>query len=127
VVVPVRRKGMVWNQLGNKTSRIRLGARTSRAYTQQTASGNSRHSEWYKDMVPGLIPIALLGSTVYLGLQLARAKLSHEKQVVEAQERVAQLETRLKHLESQTENVSVERVAPEEKPTKESRWWRLQR
>jgi len=74
-------------------------------------------------MVPGMIPIALLGSTVYLGLQLARAKLSHEKQLVEAQERVAQLETRLRHLESERENASVERVASEDKPSNKSWWW----
>ena len=35
-------------------------------YSQKTASGNSKHSEWYRDMIPGMIPIALLGSTVYL-------------------------------------------------------------
>jgi len=74
-------------------------------------------------MIPGMIPIALLGSSVYFGLQLARAKLSHEKQVVEAQERVAQLEAHLKHLESQIENVSVEKVVPEEKFTKKYWWW----
>jgi len=70
-----------------------------------------------------MIPVALLGSTVYLGLQLARAKLSHEKQVVEAQERVSQLEARLRHLESEVENVSVKRVTPEGKPTKKYWWW----
>jgi len=74
-------------------------------------------------MIPGMIPIALLGSTVYLGLQLARAKLSHEKQVIEAQDRVAQLETRLKHIESQIGNASVEMVEPDGKPTKKSWWW----
>jgi len=73
-------------------------------------------------MIPGMIPIALLGSTAYLGLQLARATLSHEKQVIEAQERVAQLETRLKQLESEIENVSVERVTPDQKPAKKY-WW----
>jgi hypothetical protein len=57
------------------------------------------------------------------GLQLARAKLSHEKQVVEAQERVAQLEARLKLLESQIENASVERVVLEGKPAQKSWWW----
>lgn len=56
---------MVWNRLGNRASRVRLGARTGRAYSQETTSGNARHSEWYRDMVPGMIPIALLGSTVY--------------------------------------------------------------
>ena len=57
------------------------------------------------------------------GLQLARAKLSHEKQLVEAQDRVAQLEAHLKHLESQVENVSNERIILEEKSTKKSWWW----
>ena len=57
------------------------------------------------------------------GLQLARAKLSHEKEVAEAQERVAQFEARLKNFESQIGNVSVERVVLEEKPTKKSWWW----
>ena len=42
--------------------------------------------------------------------------------MVEAQERVSQLEARLKYLESEMENVSVERVTLE-KPTKKSWWW----
>lgn len=70
-----------------------------------------------------MIPIALLGSAVYLGLQLARAKLSHEKQVVEAQERVSHLEAHLKHLESEAQNVSVKRAAQEEKPVNKYWWW----
>lgn len=92
-------------------------------YSQQAASANSKHAEWYRDIVPGMIPIALLGSAVYLGLQLSRAKLSHEKQVVEAQERVAQLEARLKHLESEIGNVSVEKLAPTQESTKKFWWW----
>ena len=54
---------MVWNRLGN---RLLFRVRTGRPYSQETTSANSRHSEWYRDMVPGMIPIALLGSTVYL-------------------------------------------------------------
>ena len=42
--------------------------------------------------------------------------------MVEAQERVSQLEARLKHLESEIENVSVERVTLLEKPTRKY-WW----
>jgi hypothetical protein len=136
---------MIWNRLGSSVSRIRLRAGTGHAHRrQQTTSTDPRHSEWYRDMIPGMIPIALLGSSVYMvrmlnsgcpsdgadrrglfyqGLQFARAKLSHEKQVVEAQERVSELEARLKHLESQIGNVSVERVVLEEKPTKKSWWW----
>jgi len=63
---PVRRKGMAWNRLGNRASRLLPGVRTARPYGQETTSANSRHSEWYKDMIPGMIPIVLLGSTVYL-------------------------------------------------------------
>lgn len=65
-VAPVRRKRMAWNRLGNSASRIRFRAGTGHAYSQQTASANSKHSEWYRDMIPGMIPIVLLGSTVYL-------------------------------------------------------------
>jgi len=57
---------MIWNRLGSRTGRVRLGAGVGRSYSQQTASANSKHSEWYRDMIPGMIPIALLGSTVYL-------------------------------------------------------------
>jgi len=42
--------------------------------------------------------------------------------VVEAEERVSQLEARLKYLESEIENASIERVTPE-KPTKKYSWW----
>lgn len=56
-------------------------------------------------------------------MQFAREKLSHEKEVSEAQERVAELEARLKYLESQIGNVSIERVVLEEKPTKKFWWW----
>lgn len=58
---------MIRSQLGHSASRIRLKAGTSHAYSsQQTTSTSSKHSGWYKDIVPGMIPIALLGSSVYL-------------------------------------------------------------
>ena len=60
-------QGMIRNQLGNSISRIRLRAGTRRTYgSQQTTSASSKHSEWYRDIIPGMIPIALLGSSVYL-------------------------------------------------------------
>ena len=55
-------RGMIWSRLGSRAGRNRLGAR---AYSQKTAPTSSKHSEWYKDMIPGMLPIALLGSTVY--------------------------------------------------------------
>jgi len=119
----VVRNRMICIRLSNRATRIPLGTRTGRPYSQESASKDPRHSEWYRDMVPAMIPVALLGSAVYLGLQLARTKLSHEKQLVEAQERVAQLEAHLKHLESRIGNVSVEEVAPDANPTRRYWWW----
>jgi len=39
-----------------------------------------------------MIPIAILGSAIYLGLQLMQSKLAHEKYLDEAQQRVKDLE-----------------------------------
>lgn len=43
--------------------------------------------------------------------------------MVEAEERVAELEARLKYLELRIDNVSIERVVQEEKPTKKYWLW----
>ncbi|CCM02841.1 uncharacterized protein FIBRA_04953 [Fibroporia radiculosa] len=55
-------------------------------------SAGPRHVHFYSDLVPGMIPVALLGSAVYLGLRLAQSSMSHEKYLEEALERVTQLE-----------------------------------
>ncbi|KAG6855024.1 hypothetical protein C0991_005953 [Blastosporella zonata] len=46
-----------------------------------------------------MIPIFLLGSAVYLGLQLAQQKLSHEKYMQEALARVKALENEVDALQ----------------------------
>ena len=58
---------MIRTQLGSSLSHIRPRARTSHIHRRQkTTSADPRHSEWYREMIPGMIPIALLGSSVYL-------------------------------------------------------------
>ncbi|KAH9978042.1 hypothetical protein BGW80DRAFT_1285522 [Lactifluus volemus] len=52
----------------------------------------SRHAQFYSNLVPAMIPVALLGSAVYMGLQLLQTHLLHEKYLDEARARVEQLE-----------------------------------
>jgi len=65
-----------------------------------------------------MVPILLLGSAVYLGLQLTHLQLSHEKYMEEANERIKQLE-----IEIQTIQAKQDEEAPVSKPVKASRWW----
>ncbi|KIM91035.1 hypothetical protein PILCRDRAFT_58810 [Piloderma croceum F 1598] len=78
-----------------------------RTYNQSATSGKSAHAQWYSDLLPGMIPVALLGSVVYLGLQLARDSLAHEKYLDEARARVQELEVEVADLRSARQNVAV--------------------
>ncbi|ETW84325.1 hypothetical protein HETIRDRAFT_28617, partial [Heterobasidion irregulare TC 32-1] len=53
------------------------------------------HAQFYSDLVPGMIPIALLGSAVYMALQLLQSRLSHEKHLDEARSRINELEAEI--------------------------------
>ncbi|KAK7470829.1 hypothetical protein VKT23_002246 [Stygiomarasmius scandens] len=76
----------------------------------------SPHAQWYSDVVPAMIPVFLLGSAVYLGLQLAQTRLSHEKHMDAAQQRVAALEAQVQQLQQDRSQPS-----PSSPPLK--RWW----
>jgi len=90
--------------------------RLQRSYSQQSPSASkSRHAQWYSDMVPGMLPIALIGSTVYMTLQLVRTNLSHEQYLEDARARVQELETKLEKLQQ-------EKVA-EPSPQTVKRFW----
>jgi len=73
-----------------------------------------------------MIPIFLLGSSIYLGLQLTQLKLSSEKYMEEAQERVRQLEAEVTTLqERRLEEQSLRSGLPTPQPVaKSSHWWR---
>ncbi|KAF9246961.1 hypothetical protein BU15DRAFT_57903 [Melanogaster broomeanus] len=52
-------------------------------------------------MLPGMIPVALLGSAVYIGLQLVRGSLAHEKALDEAKDRIHALEEEVDRLQKE--------------------------
>jgi hypothetical protein len=53
-----------------------------------------------------MIPVALLGSAVYMGLQLLQTSLSHEKYLDEARARVRELEQEIDALVLERRNTS---------------------
>ncbi|KAJ3487173.1 hypothetical protein NLJ89_g11740 [Agrocybe chaxingu] len=55
----------------------------------------SRHAELYSGTFPAMIPIFLLGSAVYLGLELTQLKLAHEKYMEESEREVMALEAEI--------------------------------
>ncbi|KAF8313440.1 hypothetical protein DL93DRAFT_2081146 [Clavulina sp. PMI_390] len=56
------------------------------------------HKQFYREFVPAMIPIFLLGSAVYMSLTLTREYLSYEKYASEAQARINELENELQEL-----------------------------
>ncbi|KAK7049669.1 hypothetical protein VNI00_005700 [Paramarasmius palmivorus] len=101
-----------------------------RSYT--TSTGNSEkprtaspHAQWYRDIVPAMIPIFLLGSAVYLGLQLWQTRLSHEKYIHQARERVEQLEAQVQALTQQGDQPVSDGNASES--VKQGSWWNWRR
>ncbi|KAJ3828556.1 hypothetical protein EV361DRAFT_803294 [Lentinula raphanica] len=80
-----------------------------------TEKPKSPHAQWYADVLPAMVPIFLLGSAVYLGLQLAQTRLSHEKYMIEARERVEVLEAQIDALQHSrgkaTESIPSQKIA----------------
>ncbi|KAL4076031.1 hypothetical protein J3A83DRAFT_2106474 [Scleroderma citrinum] len=89
----------------------RTPALGARLYSDQ----RSKHAQWYSSMLPAMVPIALLGSAVYMALHLAQSKLAHEKFVDQANARIRMLEDEVDKLQSDR------RVTPE---SSQSSWWR---
>lgn len=79
---------------------------------------NSRHKLWYTDTLPALVPVFLLGSAVYLGLQLTHLRVSHERHMEESSDRIKQLETEIETLQAER----VKKLPPRESP-KKGWWW----
>jgi hypothetical protein len=131
--------------------RRHVGPRLSaRPYSTPSGAQKSGHALWYADMVPGMIPVALLGSAVYLvsmhrlhtvlvhapvlteilwfqALQLTRQTLSQDKWLEEAHARIQQLEVELELLRAEQRTAAVPQstlVQAEEaaKDGKRQRW-----
>lgn len=109
------------------------------------ASEKSPHARWYADIVPAMIPVALLGSAVYVvsmprppsfplsfgrslsylqGLQLWQTTLSTEKYLDEANARIQALEDEIELLRKEREEYRKnESGIIDRKETSSSRWW----
>jgi len=96
--------------------------RQQRLRRYSTEKPKSPHAQWYSDVLPAMLPIFLLGSAVYLGLQLAQTRLSHEKYMAEAQERVKILETQVDALQRSREQDAELTIS---KPVPNTSKWRL--
>ncbi|TFK43358.1 hypothetical protein BDQ12DRAFT_674838 [Crucibulum laeve] len=97
-----------------------------RAYTTNSAQKpKSAHSLFYSDTLPAMIPVFLLGSAVYLGLQLTQVTLSHEKHLDEATQRVKELEDEIDALQNQRAEqnaISPVAVSDSAQPSRRG-WW----
>ncbi|KAF9535103.1 hypothetical protein CPB83DRAFT_803586 [Crepidotus variabilis] len=107
------------------TARLRL-ARWKRSYaTPSSSAGKSPHAAVYTSTFPAMIPVFLLGSAVYLGLQLTQMNLSHEKYMSEATARVEELEGDIKGLREKRASISDQTSTGQESPSPpsgSSRW-----
>jgi len=70
-----------------------------------------------------MIPVALLGSAVYMGLQLLQTRLSHEKYLAEARARIEELEREIDVLLLERRNTSTSPPATGAKDSTNARSW----
>ncbi|KAI6152089.1 hypothetical protein BKA82DRAFT_4107038 [Pisolithus tinctorius] len=100
-------------------TRIITEATRQRTRAYSDGQQHSKHAEWYSSMLPGMIPIALLGSAVYMGLHLAQCTLAHEKFLDQADARIRNLEEEVGRLQRERS------VSSQPSPSKsQGSWWR---
>ncbi|WRT67470.1 uncharacterized protein IL334_004442 [Kwoniella shivajii] len=68
------------------------------APSQKSGKKASPHMVWYREIVPAMIPIFLISTTLFLSLSLVRTHLSHSKSLAESDLRIEELETQLSQL-----------------------------
>jgi len=69
-----------------------------------------------------MIPVALLGSAVYMGLHLLQTHLSHEKYLDEARARVRELEQEIDALVLERRSTSPPHLITKENPSTRKSW-----
>ncbi|KAF7433233.1 hypothetical protein PC9H_005183 [Pleurotus ostreatus] len=92
---------MNYTRLQSAFHSTRLASQHAQQHTHRrryATKTKSAHAQWYADVVPAMIPVALLGSAVYLALQLVQVNLAHEKHLDEAKARLSELETEVNAL-----------------------------
>ncbi|KAH7919865.1 hypothetical protein BV22DRAFT_1098995 [Leucogyrophana mollusca] len=101
--------------------RPRIHPHHARTYTTPPQKPRSGHAEWYASMLPAMIPVALLGSAVYMALHLVQTRLAHEKALDDAR-------AQLRVLEAEVDALTAARAgAPESGKAKAEAgsWWRF--
>ncbi|KAH9853742.1 hypothetical protein C2E23DRAFT_884408 [Lenzites betulinus] len=88
-----------------------------------SSSSSARHAQFYSEFAAGMIPVALLGSAVYMGLRTWQQHLAHELFLEEAQAHVQQLEAEVTALREQMRTETGVQDAVESVGSKKSRWW----
>ncbi|WVF71866.1 hypothetical protein IAT40_006676 [Kwoniella sp. CBS 6097] len=65
-----------------------------------SGSGKKRspHMVWYREIVPAMVPIFLISTTLFLSLSLIRTHLSHSKSLSESTNKIEELEAQLAQL-----------------------------
>ncbi|KDQ14677.1 hypothetical protein BOTBODRAFT_145516 [Botryobasidium botryosum FD-172 SS1] len=91
-------------------------------YERESVPTPSRHLIWYRDFVPAMIPLVLLGSCIYIGLQLGQSYLAHEKYLDVAHARITELEGQLDDLRRDAASASHTNHNLSNEPSK-GRWW----
>ncbi|TDL29274.1 hypothetical protein BD410DRAFT_779625 [Rickenella mellea] len=94
---------------------------SARSYSDGSPQ-KSPHAQWYAEIGPAMIPVFLLGSAVYLGLQLAQVHLSNEKYLSEASTKIRDLEADLEKLKSDR-NQRLEVTQSSRNGDRKSWWW----
>ncbi|WVQ76516.1 hypothetical protein IAR50_006186 [Cryptococcus sp. DSM 104548] len=56
------------------------------------------HANWYREIVPAMLPIFVLSTTIFLSLSLLRTYLSHSYSLAESEIRISELEAELQEL-----------------------------
>jgi len=72
-----------------------------------------------------MIPIFLLGSAIYLGLELTQVKLAQEKYMDESAKRIEELETEITGLREKRLTQAISPSSPPEQgpSAKKRSWW----
>ncbi|TYJ54186.1 hypothetical protein B9479_005197 [Cryptococcus floricola] len=56
------------------------------------------HANWYREIVPAMLPIFVLSTTIFLSLSLLRTYLSHSYSLAQSETRISELELELQEL-----------------------------
>ncbi|KAF8528906.1 hypothetical protein BU17DRAFT_80056 [Hysterangium stoloniferum] len=70
-------------------------------YATGTGSRRNPHADWYAQILPAMLPVALLGSTVYITLHLLQTHLSTERHAEEDKATIDALQRQLDALREQ--------------------------